>query len=275
MKSTSKALIGTFVISLLVIVPLVFILGLAFGAQFGSNGALTQDSISSWVSAAATVSIAVLTIVLARETWILREIQMEQVNRIRIEAIRPEVQVELVPSDHGMNLMLIRISNRGKGVAKGVSFSLTNRDGSPATAETNPIFEDIAKLGVIRRGITSIGVGQTIESFVLNFFDLRGKLGAENVLTPYLSVTVSYADAEGNVYSNQYVMDFSEYEGITQVGGGNPLHKLASELEKVRKKIESAVKGSGRVQVDSFSTRDRNAEAEERRQWLESVRKKE
>lgn len=272
MNSNESVLKASAAIALIVAIPLAFIVGLAFGVGLGSSQSLSQDSISSWVSAAATVSIAILTIVLARETWILRETQMDQVKRLRLENIRPEVGLELVPSDFGMNLMLLRISNRGRGIAKSVSFKLSNRDGSPATAESNAIFESFNGLGIIKRGVSAIGISQVIETFILNFHDLRAKIGQENVLTPYLSIRVEFKDVEGNPYFNDLVFDFSEFEGITQIGGKNPLHKLADEFERFRRKFDGAVKNSGRLQMDVFSQSDRAHEIDERRRSLEEQR---
>lgn len=52
--------------------PLIFIAGLIFGTELNTAIVLTSDSLSSWVGAIATVSIAVLTFILAKETWHLR-----------------------------------------------------------------------------------------------------------------------------------------------------------------------------------------------------------
>lgn len=52
---------------------------------------------ASWVSAFATVAIAILTVVLAKETWALRKAQNKQVDSLRKETLRPQVSVTLEP----------------------------------------------------------------------------------------------------------------------------------------------------------------------------------
>ena len=108
----------------LVSAPLIYILGIVTGSQIQLSAILTADSLSSWVAALATVAIAVLTFILAKETWYLREAQIEQVNSLRKENIRPAVSVTLKNSDIAFNLMMVNLSNLGKGIARNVSFQI-------------------------------------------------------------------------------------------------------------------------------------------------------
>ncbi|MEH8148330.1 hypothetical protein [Aeromonas veronii] len=72
-----KSLIPLMVTAMAVVAPLLFILGLVVGNHLQGNASLTADSISSWLSAIATVAIAILTFILAKETWYLREAQIK------------------------------------------------------------------------------------------------------------------------------------------------------------------------------------------------------
>ena len=84
-RKNERSLIPLMSVIGLVSAPLIFILGIVAGSQIQLSSILTADSLSSWVSALATVAIAVLTFILAKETWYLREAQIEQGNSLRKE----------------------------------------------------------------------------------------------------------------------------------------------------------------------------------------------
>lgn len=98
--------------------PLLFILGLAFGANFGNKEGLIGGSISDWLTATATAAVTGLTFVLAKESWQLRLLQIAQIRELQLESIRPNVSVHLEPSHVGVNFMNVKISNLGKGIAR-------------------------------------------------------------------------------------------------------------------------------------------------------------
>jgi hypothetical protein len=70
--SSSRLGTPTLVTTVAVALPLMFILGWSIGNQRASATPLSPDSVSSWVSALATLAIAILTFILAKETWYLR-----------------------------------------------------------------------------------------------------------------------------------------------------------------------------------------------------------
>ncbi|MGO1490992.1 MAG: hypothetical protein ACTHWG_07310, partial [Psychrobacter sp.] len=73
---------------------------------------------------------------------------------------------------------------------------------------------------------------------------------------------ITFEDMEGNSYTNYSVIDLSEFEGITELGNGNPAYRTSIEIEKIRKNLDSLIKSSKRIKVDSYSQRDRNMENE-------------
>lgn len=77
-----------------------------------------------------------------------------------------------------------------------------------------------------------------------------------------LSFKITFEDMEGNSYTNYSVIDLSEFEGITELGNGNPAYRTSIEIEKIRKNLDSLIKSSKRIKVDSYSQRDRNMENE-------------
>ena len=70
------------------------------------------------------------------------------------------------------------------------------------------------------------------------------------------------------------VIDFSEYKGVSEIGGGDPAYQLYKETEKIRKVLEDAQRGmtSGRFNVNTFSSEDRENEERATREWLEAQR---
>lgn len=72
MKNKSGWVFGTLMI--LIVLTIFFFMGLSVGLGSQGDLVLSSDTLSAWVSALATVCIAILTIFLAKETWALRQV---------------------------------------------------------------------------------------------------------------------------------------------------------------------------------------------------------
>ncbi|AZQ11790.1 hypothetical protein [Shewanella khirikhana] len=260
-RKNERSLIPLVSVIGLVSAPLIFILGMVAGSQIQLSSILTADSLSSWVSALATVAIAVLTFILAKETWYLREAQIEQVNSLRKENIRPSVSVTLKNSDISFNLMMINVSNLGKGIARNVNFKFIDKSGAEILEGENVIVDHFLKLHIFSNGMHSLGINQQIDSFLFSFFELKGKLEGDDIFTPFFKIVVSYTDVEGSDYSNELTIDFAELKGITEIGGGDPLHKMAGDLKKLREQFERMTNSSSkRLHVNTYTSKDREAQ---------------
>lgn len=260
-RKNERSLIPLMSVIGLVSAPLIFILGIVAGSQIQLSSILTADSLSSWVSALATVAIAVLTFILAKETWYLREAQIEQVNSLRKENIRPSVSVTLKNSDISFNLMMVNVSNLGKGIARNVSFQFIDKDGGEISEGENVIVDLFLKLHIFSNGMHSLGINQKVDSFLFSFFELKGKLEGDDIFTPFFKIVVSYTDVEGNDYSNELTIDFAELKGITEIGGGDPLHKMAGDLTKLREQFERMTNSSSKkLHVNTYTSKDREAQ---------------
>jgi hypothetical protein len=270
-REAEKTLMPLLITSMAVIAPLLFILGLVVGNHLQGNAALSADSISSWLSAIATVAIAILTFILAKETWYLREAQIQQLAELKRENIRPNIGIQLESSPVGMNFVNVKISNFGKGIAKKVAFAFLDREGNRVAANQDVVVEKFRKLAIFRQGIESMGISQVISSYVFSFLDLGKELNGE-IFKPYLNIVVTFEDVEGTPYSNAFTIDFAQYEGISELGG-DALHQISAEVKKIREHV-GKVAGSfnGRVGVDVFSAVDRQEEAKNTKAWLEDQR---
>lgn len=271
-SDSSKNLTPLLVTSMAVLVPLIFVLGLVVGNNLKGTGSLAADSVSSWLSAIATVAIAVLTFILAKETWYLREAQIQQLVELKRENIRPNVGVQLESSRVGVNFVNVKVSNLGKGIARNIQFKFLDRAGNPVSEGEDVVAEKFRKLAMFRGGLQSLGIGEAISSFVFSFIDLGTELGSD-VFKPFLHILVTFEDVEGYQYSNSFAVDFAQYEGISELGTDS-LYEIACEVKKLREHLGYVVnRGKGRVEVDVHSSVDRHDEVERDRARTEERRK--
>lgn len=247
----------------LMTVAVALVLGVVIGTLLPKTAAAAPDSLSGWITTVATVVICVLTIVLAVETWRLRTAQAQQIREFMLDSIRPNVSVELSGSHAGMSFMNVRVHNSGKGIARKIRFEFLDRNDQAASVEDEPIIKVFHKLTMFRVGIQSLGINQELKSFMFSFYELQKKLNAD-IFSPYVNIRIRFEDTEGNEYVNAFVIDFSQYQGFSEIGG-NPLSKLADEVEKIRKEMAKMVSGNSRLGVDVYSSEDRAAESTELR----------
>ncbi|MCG8069574.1 MAG: hypothetical protein JAY84_17125 [Candidatus Thiodiazotropha taylori] len=252
----------------IVAAPMLLVIGIAIGSQFQLSNSLTADSISSWVSALATVAIAILTFVLAKETWYLREAQIEQVNELRRENIRPNVSIALLNSPISFNLMNMEVSNLGKGIARNIRFKFFDKSGTQIEVGKNGLVDEFLKLHILSDGMHSLGIGQKVSSFVFSFFDLQKIIAGEDIFSPYFKIAIAFEDTEGNTYENELIVDFAEFKGITEIGGGDPIHKISDDIKKLREEIVKWTgSSSNRLNVNTYNEQDRENERVKRDKW--------
>lgn len=250
---------------------LIFIAGLVFGVQFNSSNSLSSDSLSSWLSALATVAISVLTFFLAKETWNLRLSQLEQLNQLRRESIRPNVIVDIHPSVADAAFLDVSIKNIGKGVAHNLSFAINFDEAKSISLE-----KAFNRLSIFRNGCEYFGIGQTMKSYFIGFDDLRNEDGIENIFSLKINIAISYGDSEKFKYENKITIDFSDFEGVQILEGSlDPTYSIFQELKKIRKDIESVIGvtvAGKRIKVDGYSAQDRAEEIEKIRSRIETTK---
>lgn len=260
-------------LGVLLLAPMIFIVGLIFGANLAGAVNLSADSISSWVSAVATLAIAVLTFVLAKETWSLRIVQMKQVEEIRKEAVRPGVDLYLLSSPVAFQLMNVHVENNRRGVARNISFKFEPEEKDDFTEHERLVVDSLLKINMLSNGISSLGPGKQRTSFVFSLLDV-GERAGDDMFDIRFKVKVSCTDVDGRPYSVDSIIDFAEYKGMSKIGDGDPAYQLYKETEKIRHVLESAQRGmtSGRFNVNTFSSEDRENEKRATREWLEARR---
>lgn len=259
-------------LAVLLMLPVIFIVGLVVGINIADSITLSQDTLSSWVSAFATVTIAVLTIVLAKETWALRLIQLAQIEEIRKDSIKPSVNLYLKSSPAAFNFIDVHVVNNGPGTAQNIRFNFKN-----GSADAQDVYEylldELNKLVILQKGISSLSSGEHRTSYLFSFIDLHQKFG-EKALEFIAEVEIAFEDTEGSEYWSRSYFNFTEYKGVSELGGGDPLYKISSQLEKIQKDIGHFASGFKRLRTDVYTSDDREKERERReRQRAELVGK--
>lgn len=275
-SKSERSLLPLIILSGIVVAPLIFIAGIILGSQIQLSNILTADSLSSWISAIATVSIAILTFVLAKETWYLRDAQIQQVNELRRENIRPNVSLAMLSSPVAINFKIVEIENLGKGIARNIKFSFCNVDGSEL--EEDPVVNEFLQIHIFSSGISSLGIGQRIESFILSIHEIKSKLPNGDIFSPEFKIKIKFEDVEGSQYQNEIVISFKEFKGISIIGDRAPIHTISQDLKKLREQVERMTSSSNkRLHVNTYTSADRIFEKAEderdREKWRQIAKK--
>ena len=114
---------------------------------------------------------------------------------------------------------------------------------------------------MIKSGISSLGPGESRVSYIFSFYDLHGKLN-DRALTYSAGIDIDYEDYEGAKFHSHVVLDFSEYKGASEIGGGDALEKIATSLEKIQKDVSGFATGMKKLQSDIYTSEDRARQAE-------------
>ena len=257
----------------LLLVPVIFIIGLVIAINVDGNISLSTDTISSWISAISTVAIAVLTFILARETWYLRLAQIRQINELRKEAIRPNLEFYLLSAPASFQFMNIHIENNGKGVARNIKFTFSGENNAPFTENEQSVVDKLHEINILRNGMLGLGSGKQRTSFVFSFIELADRMG-DDAFDIRINVSMTYEDSEGRAYNSESVVDFSEFKGVREIGGGDPTYNLYQETKKIREIFQSAQGGmsSERINVNLFSSEDRKRKQDAIRKRIEEQR---
>lgn len=257
-------------LAVLLMLPLIFILGIILGINVEKEISLSQDNLSSWVSAFATVTIAILTIVLAKETWSLRLIQLSQIEQIRKDSIKPSVSLYLKSNPAGISFIDIHVKNSGVGTAQNIRFAFKNVSDKGLDEVYDNFRGKLNKLVILEKGISALGPGEHRSSFLLSFIEFHQKHG-EKALDLNTEVEIAFEDIEGTPYQSKAYFNFAEYKGISGLGD-EPAHEIASHLKKIKEEIGHFASGFRKIKVDVYTSEDRE---EERKIWEERSRKPE
>lgn len=202
--------------------------------------------IFSAVVAIATIVYAILTWRLVSETQKMREVQTE-----------PKISVIVQPREEWIGLIDMIIQNIGLGPAYNIKF------------EIKPDYEkydgrSLSDYGFIRNGLKYFGPNQKLQFFLTS---LTEKF--EEKIKNSFEIKVTYQNCIGKIYEDIYVVDFSQFDGLNQLGKP-PLHEIAENIKSIQKDINSISTGWHRMKIIMYTKEDVEEEMEQLRSRYQS-----
>src|SRR5690606_18910042 len=110
-------------------------------------------------------------------------------------------------------------------------------------------------------------------SFIFSFLDLINEIG-DSVFEIKIRVIIDFSDSIGSIYKTETIFDFSEFKGISEVGGGDPSYNLYKETEKIRNILEEVQSSMSakRFNVNVYSSDNRIEEKIDLQERIEKNR---
>lgn len=261
MKKTNQSGKIIAILTLIITWPTALLVGIVIGSTI--NLPFTADTLSSSITAIATVAITILTFFLAKETWQLRITQNDQMRELQLEGIRPNISVIFEPGRAGIQFFDVKISNFGKGIAKNIIFKIRGREEDAIDNETKVLLESLNSLALLKSGIISLGINQTIKSYAFSFIELGSKTNNQ-IFKPFVRINVFFEDTLGTKYESDFTLDLSQYEGVSEVGT-EPSKDIAKHLKDIKDSLQQlAPRQRGRLDVNVYNKDDRT---EEKLEW--------
>jgi len=270
----SKLRYGIIALMVLLLAIVFVLIGISVGATFTGQAEFLEDSSATWIASLATVVIALLTIILAIETQSMRRLQQEQIDKIRTDAIRPDVDLYLGFSQAAFNFADLTLRNNGSGMARDVRIVFSHVAGRGSSEHAQEIIEKLLKPSFSANGVSTLGPRRELSSFVISFLDLAGDAN-EPIMDVCIEAAVDCKDADGKDHHTVSIIDMAEFRGISELGG-RPAHDTVRQLKNIGKQLENLTSGAKSIRVNTYTSNDRQEEKEELdRRFAEQRRRRE
>ena len=175
--------------------------------------------------AIATIVYALLTRNLVRETIKMRESQTE-----------PNISVGVQPREEWISFIDFVVQNIGLGPAYDIKFEIQYEGDSEAKKVLSQVY-------FLKNGVNYLSPSQKIQFFLLSLAENY----EENIATSF-KIQVFYKNHIGKRYNKEYIIDFSEFEGLYQLGEP-PLYKISTNIEKIKTDINKLITGINKLKV--------------------------
>lgn len=192
--------------------------------------------IFSGLVAFATVVYAILTWRLVSETKRMREAQTE-----------PKISVTVQPREEWIGLVDMIVQNIGLGPAYNIKF------------EIKPDYKKydgrlLSEYGFIKNGLKYFGPNQKLQFFLTS---LTEKF--EEKIKNSFEIKVYYQNSIGKLYEDVYVIDFSQFDGLNQLGKP-PLHEISNNIKTIQQDIHLISTGFHRMKIRMYTKEDEEEE---------------
>ena len=208
------------------------------------NAGAIQVIFSALVTAA-TIVYALLTWRLVSETRRMRRAQTDARMTVTVES-RPEY----------LNFVDLRVRNQGLGPAYDVRFKVSVQSEGCDEELLNRIHE----LGYIKHGLPYFSPNQEIGTFLVSLTD-----DFESKMKSKINIAISYRTAAGERVRDDYLIDFSSFEGIHQLGTPD-LHQIAKSTKELAKDFHDIATGWKKPLLITQDKADYRREQEETHQ---------
>jgi len=205
--------------------------------------------IFSSVVAIATAIYAILTWRLVSETRKLREIQSN-----------PKLSITIKPREEWISLIDMIIINIGAGPALEIRFTLKE----DFEYRKNKF---LSQLNLIKNGLDYLAPKQKVQFFLTSMIEKF----QDKIEKPIL-IQVTYKNAQGNQFFEEFIIDFSTLVGLSQLGEPS-INKIAKNVEEIQKDIHKIGSGWNRMKVIAYTKEDIDKENEEYLKEAEEYRK--
>lgn len=200
-------------------------------------------------------AVAVATVVYAVLTWRL----VSETKRMRRAQTDAKVTIAVSSHEAYLNFVDLVVRNEGVGPAYNVQFEVEQL----GDAGDGSILERIQGMGFVTKGLDYFSPKQEIRSFLASMTD-----DFELKMNTRLRVRISYSTASGERMTDQYVLDFSIFRGIHQLGEPD-LHTIASSLKSLAKDVGHLASGFHKLQV---ITQDKAEHQRQQEEYYEAAR---
>lgn len=199
--------------------------------------------------------VALSTMVYAILTWKLVTVN-EKMMELQIE---PNISVFLQPKEGDIYFVEMVIKNIGNGPAYNITFNV------------DPDFEYgenkyLSEKGCFQK-LNYLPPGKEFKFFLTSLLE-----DTERKLNTKFDVKVKYYDKFDRPASEIFTIDFSEFDGLTQVGEP-PLKEIANNTSNISKNIKKISSGTKRIKTEIFTQEDVEREKKERRKRYEELKK--
>ena len=218
-----------------------------------------MEGMPSWVNTVIAVGGVLGTMVTAVATfflWRVTKTLAHETTRMAEAAAQPHVVVTLTPNRWSMRHFDIHIDNTGNATAYDISIAfdppLENGE-----ARGDRVEIPFQKISVLKPG-------QGMVSYLSEFGKLKGK-------TYEVDISWKRDASSQQRQNNSYTLSMLDHEGVSRLGGDDPLVEIAKHIKKIEENWSPVAKGQKRTKVDVFSGFDRLHERREanrmHRQW--------
>jgi hypothetical protein len=211
------------------------------------------ESSTNLISATGTIATAVATILL----WLVTKRLYAATQRLAEASARPQIVAVIRPNKWSINHADIEITNTGNATAFDIIIEFDPPIDRTGTMANRPM--PLQKISLLRPN----------DSISSSLTDIN------SILKSRYSVTISWKSSPNSCTKQvlNYILDMNDYNGWGNLGSVDPLTAIAKQIENIRNDWRNITSGSKKINVNSFTSEDRDREQKQLSDWLDQCAK--